>query len=161
MQRRLSVVVTDARGRVVAAPGLARWLERAAPRAARGEATVALVSDAAMRRLNRRYRGVDRSTDVLSFGPGVRVPGRRGGHGPFRWLGDIVIAIETARRQSRSLGHSLGVELRVLALHGLLHLLGYDHHTDQGEMQRLEARLRRRTGLPAGVIARAHGRAHR
>jgi probable rRNA maturation factor len=72
-------------------------------------------------------------------------------------LGDIVIATGTARRQARDAGHSYQAELRVLALHGLLHLLGYDHDTsdDRGRMMRVETRLRRQGGLPAGLIERS------
>ena len=86
---------------------------------------------------------MDRATDVLSF------PGDGGS------LGDIAIAAGVASRQARAARHPLATELRVLALHGLLHLLGYDHETDQGEMARVEERLRRRAGLPAGLIGRA------
>lgn len=123
------------------AGGLDRWLARAAPASARGMVSIALVSDAAMRRLNRTFRGKDFTTDVLSFE----------GEPP---LGDIAIALGVARRQARAQGHSLAVELRVLALHGLLHLLGYDHDRDRGEMRRVEERLRRKAGLRAGLIAR-------
>jgi probable rRNA maturation factor len=70
-------------------------------------------------------------------------------------LGDVAIALGVARRQARRFGHPVGTELRVLALHGLLHLLGYDHERDQGQMLRLEARLRRRMNLPAGLLTRA------
>ena len=70
-------------------------------------------------------------------------------------LGEIVIARGVAVRQARALGHPLGTELRVLALHGLLHLLGYDHEVDKGEMARVETRLRRRAGVPRGLIARS------
>ena len=78
-------------------------------------------------------------------------------------MGDIVIATGVARRQARDAGHSEQTELRVLALHGLLHLLGYDHHdrADRGRMARVEARLRSRGGLPAGLIERAGKRASR
>jgi probable rRNA maturation factor len=152
---RLEVIVTDDRGRPARAPGLARWLARAAPPRARGALTVALVSDAAMRRLNREYRGVDRATDVLSFdGPGPRARGP----GLDRHLGDVAIARGVAARQARREGHSLAAELRILALHGLLHLLGYDHEADQGQMRGLEERLGRRAGLPRGLVARASGR---
>jgi len=72
-------------------------------------------------------------------------------------LGDIVIARGVARRQARRAGHSERTELRILALHGLLHLMGYDHHRDGGTMARLERRLRRRGGLREGLIERAHG----
>jgi probable rRNA maturation factor len=105
--------------------------------------TVALVPDARMRSLNRRYRGKDRATDVLSFPAGE--PGE---------LGDVVIAAGVAARQAREAGHSMAVELRVLALHGLLHLLGYDHERDDGRMARLERRLRLKGGLVEGLIER-------
>jgi probable rRNA maturation factor len=184
----LTVVVTDARGRLVRGTGLERWLPRAAPARARGDVAVALVSDAGMRRLNRTHRGVDAVTDVLSFpadpispsgggrasrpgtsaadggriftsgtSAGAEAPAHTRG-GPL-FLGDIVIARGLAARQARRLGHAPAVEWRVLALHGLLHLLGYDHEVDQGQMERLEERLRRRAGLPSGLMARAPGSA--
>ena len=147
----LDVAVTDARGRA-RAPRLGPWLAAVAPRSARGAVSVALVSDARVRTLNRRFRGLDRPTDVLSFPAGPR-PGER----RPRFLGDIVIARGVARRQARQAGHSEATELKVLALHGLLHLLGYDHEDaeDHGAMARLERRLRRRGGLEAGLIERA------
>jgi probable rRNA maturation factor len=155
----LRVEITGAR-----APGLAAWLRRAAPRRARGEVTVALVSDARMRALNRMYRGKDYATDVLSFPAEKGRKGRKGRKGfplqPFPpllpTLGDIVIATGVARRQARDLGHSLAVELRILSLHGLLHLLGYDHERDRGRMRTLEQRLLRQSGVRNGLIERAH-----
>jgi probable rRNA maturation factor len=137
---RLRVTVTDDRGRLVRAPGLAVWLARVAPARARGDIAIAIVSDARIRTLNRRYRRKDKVTDVLSFDPG-----------------DIVIAAGVARRQAREAGHSYAAELKILALHGLLHLLGYDHHdpADGGRMARLERRLRAKGGLRAGLIERA------
>ena len=144
---RLRVSVCDGRGRPLAAGGLGRWLAAVAPRTARGEVTVAVVSDARVRALNRRYRGLGRATDVLSFPAGE-------GPGGATLLGDVVIAGGVARRQARRAGHALGHELRVLALHGLLHLLGHDHERDGGDMARLEARLRRKGGLGAGLIER-------
>jgi probable rRNA maturation factor len=98
-----------------------------------GEVTLVLSGDRTLRRLNARYRGQNRPTDVLSFAG----PGGEGG------LGDIVVSVETARRNARSLGRSLAQELDILALHGFLHVLGYDHETDDGTMDRLERRLRR------------------
>ena len=127
----------------VRAPGLARWLYAVAPSRARGDVTLALVSDRRIRALNRRYRSKDGPTDVLSFP--ADEPGT---------LGDIVIAAGVARRQAREAGHSLQTELRVLALHGLLHLLGYDHEHDDGRMARLERRLRAKGGLREGLIER-------
>jgi probable rRNA maturation factor len=137
---RLRVEVVTVRTR---APGLGAWLEAIAPARARGHVTVALASDIRVRSLNRRYRRKDTATDVLSFPAGE----------PFA-LGDIVIAEGVARRQARAAGHSLQTELRVLALHGLLHLLGYDHERDSGRMARLEGRLRRRGGLRQGLLER-------
>ncbi len=101
-------------------------------------------------RLNRAFRGVDRATDVLSFPTCARPPGR-----PDDALGDVVIAAGVAARQAVSAGHALRTELRVLALHGLLHLLGYDHEHDDGVMARTERRLRRRGQLREGLIERA------
>ena len=155
--RAVHVLVSDGRGRRVGAPGLARWLTRIAPARARGLVSIAIVSDAHVRRLNRRFRGVNKATDVLSF-PSVGPPfqGRRvaGLKGP-RYLGDIVIARGVARRQARDSGHSERTEWRVLALHGLLHLIGYDHEQDDGRMRRVERRLRQRGGLREGLIDRA------
>jgi probable rRNA maturation factor len=125
------------------APGLAVWLAAVAPRAAQGTVTIAIVSDGRIRTLTRKFRGRNVVTDVLSF------PVGEAGH-----LGDIVIAAGVVRRQARAEGHALRTEVRVLALHGLLHLLGYDHEIDQGRMARVERRLRRRGGLPVGVIER-------
>jgi probable rRNA maturation factor len=139
--RRLTIdVVTSGTTR---APGLARWLASVAPARARGTMTVAIVPDGRVQQLNRRYRRTDAATDVLSF------PSDEPGY-----LGDVVIAAGVARRQARQAGHSLQHELRVLALHGLLHLLGYDHERDAGRMARLEARLRLRGGLREGLIER-------
>jgi probable rRNA maturation factor len=127
----------------VRAPGLARWLQSIAPAKARGSLTIAVVPDGRVRLLNRRYRGLDRPTDVLSFPAGE----------PDQ-LGDVVIALGVARKQAAEAGHPLGTELRVLALHGLLHLLGYDHETDSGQMRRIERRLRAAGGLREGLIER-------
>jgi probable rRNA maturation factor len=158
---RISVTVTDGRGRAVRAPGLGAWLARVAPAAARGDVAIAIVSDARMRTLNTRFRRRDKVTDVLSF-PGdarLRRSAASAGQAPLvpPFLGDIVIAAGLARRQARAAGHSYSAELKVLTLHGLLHLLGYDHHdpADGGRMARLERRLRVRGGLRAGLIERA------
>jgi probable rRNA maturation factor len=97
---------------------------------------VRFVGDRAMRLANRRFRGKDKTTDVLSF-PGEDGDGRG-------YLGDVLISVPTARRQAAAAGHGADCELRVLLLHGILHCLGYDHETDQGEMERLERRLRKR-----------------
>jgi probable rRNA maturation factor len=99
------------------------------------EVSIAFVSDAQMRALNRKWRGKNKTTDVLTF------PGEP----PF--LGDIAISLEQARRQARSEGHSLAMEVRYLILHGILHAMGYDHETDQGEMNALEMKVRAKVGL--------------
>ena len=122
-----------------------------APPAARGEVALALVGDGKIRMLNQRYRGIDRATDVLSFPTALEndetVDGHARGGALDHHLGDIVIATGVARRQARAAGHRLGVELRRLALHGLLHLIGYDHERDTGQMAHLERRLRRHGGV--------------
>ncbi len=147
------MTVTDGRGRPVRDGGLGRWLVRIAPRTASGEVGLALVSDARMRVLNRSYRGRDYATDVLSF-PADPDPAPARGPRP---LGDLVIATGVAGRQARDAGHSVQTELRILALHGLLHLLGYDHEdsADKGRMARAEARLLRKGGVQAGLIRRS------
>jgi probable rRNA maturation factor len=143
-RRAIHVAVSDHRGRPLAS-GLSRWLSGVAPARAKGAVNVAIVSDARVRALNRRYRGIDRATDVLSFPAG----------GPAkRFLGDIVIARGIARRQARAAGHRESTEIKILALHGLLHLLGYDHERDTGAMARLERRLRRIGGLREGLLER-------
>jgi len=151
-EQRLRVLVADERGRSVPANGLASWLRRVAPARARGTVSLAIVSDRRVRSLNRTYRRKDYATDVLSFSthPNSLVPNPDNG----RFLGDIVIARGVARRQAREARHSELTELRVLALHGLLHLLGYDHERDSGEMRRAERRLRRKGGLSEGLIER-------
>jgi probable rRNA maturation factor len=154
----LDVAVTDYRGRPASAPGLAAWLKRVAPAAARGQVVIALISDRRIQALNRRFRGKDAVTDVLSF---PAHPAPRARRTLPTHLGDLAIAIGRARRQARDAGHSYSQELKVLALHGLLHLIGYDHHhaADRGRMGRLERRLRARGGLRAGLIERAGARA--
>lgn len=100
---------------------------------------VLFTSDARIRAFNRRWRKKDRATDVLSF--------EGDGH---RYLGDLVISVETARVQALAEGHSLEDEIEILLLHGILHLLGHDHERDAGQMRRLEARLAKRVlGRPA------------
>lgn len=101
-------------------------------------ATIAFVSDKAIRQLNRQFRNVDKATDVLSF-PADDTD-------QFN-LGDIAISVDTAARQAKENGLTFDEEVAQLILHGLLHLSGYDHETDNGEMYRLELRLRRRLGI--------------
>lgn len=119
----------EARARV-----LRLWLERLLAELVPDAASlgVRFSGDREMRRVNRQFRGKDKTTDVLSF------PGDEG------HLGDILISVPTARRQAEEAGHAAERELKVLLLHGVLHCLGYDHETDQGEMERLERWLRRR-----------------
>jgi probable rRNA maturation factor len=167
-RQRLRVLITDERGRTIRRAALASWLARIAPPAARGIVSIAVVSDQRIKALNRQYRWKDCVTDVLSFpshqspAPSHRSSSHRSfsGHSPaasHRLLGDVVIARGLARRQARAARHSELTELKILALHGLLHLLGYDHETDAGRMRRVEQRLRRKGGLRAGLIERAHG----
>jgi probable rRNA maturation factor len=153
----LSVEVVDGRGRAVRTNGLDRWLAAVAPARIRGAVIVAMASDRRVRGLNRDYRKTDYATDVLSFPGGEPFPLERT-TAPF--LGDIVIATGVARRQARAAGHSERTEVRILALHGLLHLIGYDHEHDEGAMARAERRLRRKGGLREGLIERARS-AHR
>ena len=119
----------------------ARRLQR---EVARGRSFDCLITgDAELRRLNRQFRGKDYPTDVLSFP--AALPGS---------LGDLAISFARARSQARAFGHAPEEELRILMLHGLLHLLGYDHETDSGRMARAEKRWRARFALPNGLIER-------
>jgi probable rRNA maturation factor len=106
-------------------------------------ATIAFVSDRTMRELNRMWRGKRVTTDVLSFPAGQTGFEKQAGLN----LGDIVISVEQAARQAKEHGLSFESEVSQLILHGLLHLSGYDHETDQGEMNRLEMKLRKRLGI--------------
>jgi probable rRNA maturation factor len=129
---------------------LKAFLRRVAPAAGApsGSATVALVTDGRIQELNRNFRGLDKPTDVLSF-RSARKGSSKG------YLGDIVISVETASRQARRRRSTLRQEVEVLTLHGFLHLMGYDHETDEGEMRRIEYRLRRRLGITRPQLARA------
>jgi probable rRNA maturation factor len=123
----------------------ARNLQR---RVARGRAFDCVITgDPEMRRLNRDFRGQDHATDVLSF-PAAAGPA----DAPY--LGDLAISIQRARAQARRFGHGPEEEVRILMLHGLLHLMGMDHENDRGRMDRAERRWRLRLGLSCGLIER-------
>jgi probable rRNA maturation factor len=113
----------------------------------KGEVTVLLTTDVAIRKLNRQFRHKDKATDVLSF------PAE--GIGAEEIAGDLAISVPTALRQSVEQNHSLAVEVKVLILHGLLHLAGHDHEADAGQMARRERLLRAKLNLPQGLIERA------
>jgi len=114
----------------------------------RGQVSVLLTSDKAIRKLNRQFRGKNKTTDVLSFPAAKLIHNEKN-------AGDLAISIDTARKQAAQQGHALTCELKILMLHGLLHLAGYDHETDAGRMARREAALRAKFGLPLGLIERA------
>lgn len=138
-------VVNRQRARKVATEGWRRFGEGAMKALDReGEAaTIAFVSDRAIKELNRRFRGKDYPTDVLSF---PNRPSMFEVENHFH-LGDVVISVPRAAAQAKQHRLSFAVEVKHLILHGLLHLCGYDHETDNGEMKRLELRLRRRLGI--------------
>jgi len=127
----------------VRARSLARFAERVLRALDRHEqgVTIAFVSDRTIRRLNREFRGVDHPTDVLAFPFGEALEPTAPDASVY--LGDIIISLETARRYAARWRIPLHRELQNLIIHGVLHLCGYDHETDQGEMRRLERRLRR------------------
>ena len=113
-----------------------------------GEFSVLLTGDERLRAMNLQFRGVDKPTDVLSFPPLPEAA--NSGQG-----GDLAISLEIASRQAAAYGHSLQMEVKILILHGLLHLAGYDHERDRGQMRRRESRLRRQFALPAGLVERS------
>lgn len=138
---------TERSQRLPSARTLSRFLAEAqAAIRLRGQVTVLLTTDTAIRGLNRRFRGKNKATDVLSFPAG----------GPIsaQVAGDLAISVPTAQRQAARQGHALLVEIKVLMLHGLLHLSGFDHETDAGQMARRERLLRARLRLPQGLIER-------
>jgi probable rRNA maturation factor len=128
--------------------GLTRFLNRA--RAAvglRGAVDVLLANDRTLRQLNKSFRGKDKATDVLSFPAPSSFAAQH--------AGDLAISLDTAARQAKTYGHTLRDEVRILLLHGLLHLSGEDHETDSGEMAAREVTLRRELRLPTALIERA------
>jgi probable rRNA maturation factor len=114
-----------------------------------GEFSVLLTGDEQLRALNHQFRGKDKPTDVLSF-PALAEAAEGGG--------DLAISLETAWKQALEHGHTLQMEVKILILHGLLHLAGYDHEHDQGQMRRRETLLRKQFGLPAGLVERTRPR---
>jgi len=127
--------------------GLSRFFRTAqAAVGLRGEVDVLLADDRVLRKLNREWRGKNKATDVLSFPAPAELAGVH--------AGDLAISLDTARRQALEQGHSLRDEVRVLLLHGLLHLAGMDHEVDDGEMAEREGELRKRLRLSRGLIAR-------
>jgi len=127
---------------------LSRFLNRARLAAGlRGEVEVLLTSDAEIKRLNRVFRGKNKPTDILSFPTPPELAAQT--------AGDLAISLDTAARQAAEHGHSLAVEIKILLLHGLLHLAGEDHETDHGQMAAREATLRRQLKLPLSLIERA------
>lgn len=112
-----------------------------------GELSIRITSSAELRELNRHFRKQDKSTDVLSFPSAVP-----------EVVGDLAISADIAAANAAQLGHSLDTELKILILHGLLHLAGYDHEADGGEMRAREGELRRQFRLPVGLIERAEGK---
>lgn len=127
---------------------LARFAGRVRRRLALRDLQVLVTGNREMRALNRRFRGQDKPTDVLSFPAAVPPQGRAA-------AGDIAVSAPIAARNARRYGHSSAEEVKILILHGALHLAGYDHERDNGRMARVEARLRRELRLPASLIARS------
>jgi probable rRNA maturation factor len=126
---------------------LARFAARARRELKLGSVNILLTDDGEIRELNRTFRKKDKPTDVLSFPPAPEVE--------QEFSGDIAISVEYAARSAQSFELELQQELKILILHGLIHLSGHDHEIDDGEMARIESRLRRKLSLPAGLIARS------
>lgn len=142
---------TSSRAALPTKPTLTRYLRQAQSAVGlTGEVSVLLTTDAGIRKLNRRFRHKNKATDVLSFPMPVSPK-----DDPASGLaGDLAISLDTAARQAREQGHTLSIELRVLMLHGLLHLAGHDHETDKGQMAKAEQKLRAKLRLPSGLIER-------
>ena len=141
----------------LALPALRLFLRRARKAVpVSGQVSVLLASDSAIKRLNGKFRGIHHATDVISF-PALEIPAQRSsdqGQAHRAVAGDLAISLDAAARQAQRFGHPVTIELKILMLHGLLHLAGYDHETDAGEMADREEQLRRRFRLPTTLIAR-------
>lgn len=146
----IPIVILERRVRGVKAPELSRFVTAACRSLSLpGGVSVLVTSSRRMQVLNSRFRGKESATDVLSF-PGPQFT--------ESFAGDIAISIDIASHNARSMGHSIGDEVRILVLHGLLHLAGYDHEADNGEMARRETRLRKKFRLPLGLLERSSTR---
>src|SRR6267142_6341288 len=140
-----TVVIMEAKIAEVSPKALERFVAVARREAnLQGDVNVLLTNDRKMRELNRRFRRKDKTTDVLSF--------------PSLDGGDIAISLPLAKQNARTLGHKIGDELKILILHGALHLKGHDHESDNGAMARLERRLRKKLALPRSLTERAEGK---
>ena len=144
------MIVAERKSKDVSASALSSFLRRARKAAGlAGEINVLITANQHMRRLNRQFRHKDKPTDVLSF------PAYQADISQEKYAGDLAISIEIARQSARKLGHSLQDEIKILMLHGILHLAGYDHESDNGKMAKLEEGLRLKLGLPATLISRS------
>jgi probable rRNA maturation factor len=148
------VLPAEFEARAPSKAGLARFLSRAREAVGlEGEVHVLLADDATLKRLNKTFRGKNKATDVLSFPAGPSTVFFGEPESP-EFAGDLAISLEMAARQAARFGHTLRDEVRVLLLHGLLHLAGFDHERDSGEMAAREAELRQELRLPTSLIAR-------
>jgi len=140
----IAMIVNRQRRVPVSIPPLQQFHERVRAELGFAPESVAiqLISDAAMARLNETYRKKKGPTDVLSFPADGKRPAKKA-----EYVGDIAISPETARRNARRFARTLPAEMRILILHGMIHLAGFDHETDHGEMERFERRLRKRLGV--------------
>jgi probable rRNA maturation factor len=137
------VIIFETAVQGVGQPGLTRFARQAQKLAGvRGEVDILITGNRRLQALNRRFRRKNKPTDVLSF------PGAAGG--------DIAISADIARQNATRYGHTAAQELKILVLHGMLHLAGHDHETDNGRMAKIESKLRVRLKLPASLIGRAH-----
>ena len=143
------LVLFETKARGLDRRGLEAFARRLRDEVTEGRAFCCLVTtDAELERLNREFRSKPEPTDVLSFPAPA----------PHGDLGDVAISADRAREQAAELGHDTPTEIRVLMLHGVLHLLGHDHESDGGKMKRLETAWRKKLELPAGLIERARAR---
>lgn len=140
------IIVFEKKSPGLSCRALARFALKARRAAGlRGAISVLIAGNSGMRKLNSCFRGKSRTTDVLSFPAAASANG---------FAGDIAISLDIAKHNAGLLGHSVADEIRILILHGMLHLAGYDHETDQGEMAKKEIVLRKRLALPTGLIER-------